>query len=147
MATDPKIIKNFTCFQGLSEEQIDAIAKISNSICYSAGYTLIKEGEPGDMIYLLIDGEIEVFFEHTATGVLRVDTVSSEEVIGCAAFVPPYIYTATEKCLTDVEVLEIDTDELRNLIKKDPDLGLQIQEHIIKTLNERILVLRQRAFS
>jgi len=147
MAIDPKMIKNFTCFQGLSEEQKAAIAKISNSLCYSAGHTLFKEGDPGDIIYLLIDGEVEVFYEHTETGVHRVDTVSSEEVVGCAAIVPPYTYTATEKCLTDVEVLEIETGELRNLIKNDPDLGLHIQEHIIKTLNERILVLRQRAFA
>lgn len=147
MATGSKMIKNFSCFQDLSEEQIDAIARISNSICYSAGYTLFKEGEPGDMIYLLIDGEVEVFYEHTETGVHLVDTVSSEEVVGCAAIVPPYTYTATEKCLTDVEVLEIETAKLHNLIENDPDLGLHIQEHIIKTLNERILVLRQRAFS
>ena len=147
MGANPLKIKNFKCFRRLSDEQVDAIAEISNSICYPAGYVLFKEGDIGNILYLLIDGEVEVLYEHLETGAHRVDTVSSEEVVGCAAIVPPYTYKAPEKCLPDVEVLEIKIDELRNLIQKDPQLGLLIQEYIIKTLNERILLLRQRLYA
>ncbi len=146
MSTDPKIIKNFTCFHGLSDEQINAIAEISNSICYPAGYVLFKEGDPGDVLYLLIEGDVEVFYKNTDTGMHKVDNVCSEEIVGCAAMVPPYVYTATEKCASDVEVLEIKIDALRDLIENDPHLGLQLQAYIIRTLNDRILALRQRAF-
>jgi len=147
MSTDPKLLRSFACFRRLSDEQVDAIAEISNSICYPAGYVLFKEGDIGNILYLLIDGEVEVLYQHLETGAHRVDTVSSEEVVGCAAIVPPYTYTATEKCLSDVEVLEIKTNELRDLIQKDPQLGLLLQEYIIKILNERILSLRQRTFA
>jgi CRP-like cAMP-binding protein len=60
--------------------------------------------------------------------------------------VPPYVYTATERALTDVEVLEIKISELRELIEIDPQMGIKIQEHIMKILNDRILELRHRAF-
>jgi CRP-like cAMP-binding protein len=59
----------------------------------------------------------------------------------------PNVYTATEKTLNDVEVLEINIEELHALIEKDPQMGLRIQEHIIKILNNRILELRHRAFN
>ncbi len=147
MSTDPKLLRSFACFHTLSDEQINAIAQISNSVCYSKGYVLFKQDDPGDFLYLLIEGDVEVLYEHAETGAHRVDTVSSEEVVGCAAIVPPYTYTATEKCLSDVEVLEIKTNELRDLIQKDPQLGLLLQEYIIKILNERILSLRQRTFA
>jgi len=146
MSTDPKLLRSFACFHTLSDEQVNAIAQISNSVCYSKGYVLFKQDDPGDFLYLLIEGDVEVLYEHAETGAQRVDTVSSEEVVGCAAIVPPYTYTATEKCLSDVEVLEIKTNELRDLIQKDPQLGLLLQEYIIKILNERILSLRQRTF-
>ncbi|MEA3326307.1 MAG: cyclic nucleotide-binding domain-containing protein [Chloroflexota bacterium] len=147
MSTDPKLLRSFACFHNLSDEQVNAIAQISNSVCYSKGYVLFKQDDPGDFLYLLIEGDVEVFYENAETGAHRVDTVSSEEVVGCAAMVPPYIYTATEKCLSDVEVLEIKTEELRGLIQKDPQLGLRLQEYIIRTLNDRVLELRRRAFA
>jgi len=147
MATDAKLIRKFECFRQLTDEQVEEIAKISNSICYQAGHVLVEEGERGEILYLLIDGDIDVFYRNPETDLEKVDTVSSEEVIGCSAMVPPYVYTATEKTLSDVEVLEIKADALRDIIQEDPDIGLKIQEHIIKILNDRILALRHRAFN
>lgn len=147
MATDAKLIRKFECFHPLTDEQVEAIAEISNSICYPAGHVLVEEGERGEILYLLIEGDIDVFYRNPETGLEKVDSVSSEEVIGCSAMVPPYIYSATEKTLSDVEVLEIKAESLRHLIEEDPDIGLKIQEHIIKVLNNRILALRHRAFS
>lgn len=147
MATDPKLIRKFECFRQLTDKQVEEIAEISNSICYPTGHVLVEEGERGEILYLLIEGDIDVFYRNPETGLEKVDTVSSEEVIGCSAIVPPYVYAATEKTLSDVEVLEIKTDALRNIIDEDPEVGLKIQEHIIKVLNDRILELRQRTFS
>jgi len=145
MSTEPKVLKQFACFESLSDEQVNALAQISNSVCYMKDHVLFEEGEPGKILYLLIDGQVEVYYKDTETGQHRVDTVSSQEAVGCSAFVPPYIYTATEKCLTDVEVLEIEIEEFRDLIQNEPHIGLVLQEHIIKVLNERILALRHRA--
>jgi CRP-like cAMP-binding protein len=145
MATEAKMIRKFECFRQLTDAQVEAVAEISNSICYTKDHVLFKEGDKGDLLYLLIDGDIEVLYE-SPEGLDRVDTVSSEEVIGCSAMVPPYVYTATERALTDLEVLEIKTSALRELIEKDPQMGIKIQEHLMKILNHRILELRHRAF-
>lgn len=147
MATDPNMIKKFSCFRDLSEDQLQGIADISNSVCYSPGYVLFEEGEQGKYLYLLIDGDVEVFFKADETDFNKVDTISSEEMAGCSAMVPPYTYTATEKALSEVEVLEIDINDLRDLIEKDPKLGLKLQQYMIETLNDRILKLRHKPFS
>ncbi|MDY6846093.1 MAG: cyclic nucleotide-binding domain-containing protein [Chloroflexota bacterium] len=145
MATEARMIRKFECFHQLTDAQVETVAEISNSICYQRGHVLLKEGDKGDLLYLLIEGDIEVLYENPE-GLDRVDTVSSEEVIGCSAMVPPYVYTATERALNDVEVLEIEMSELRDLIEKDPQMGLKIQEHIMKILNDRILELRHRTY-
>lgn len=147
MATDPNMIKKFSCFHDLSEAQLQAIADISNSVCYSPGYVLFEEGEQGKYLYLLIDGDVEVFFKADDKDFNKVDTISSEEMAGCSAMVPPHTYTATEKALSEVEVLEIDINDLRDLIGNDPELGLKLQQYMIQTLNDRILKLRHKPFS
>ena len=147
MATDVNVIRRFDCFRHLTDEQVEAIAKISNSVCYPKGHVLFEEGQKGDYLYLLVDGDVDVFYTNPKTGLEKVDTISSDEIVGCSAMVPPYVYAATQRTLSDVEVLEIGIEQLREIIDNDPRIGLSIQEHIIKILNDRILELRHRAIS
>jgi CRP-like cAMP-binding protein len=147
MATEPNMIRKFSCFREMTDEQVQLIAKISNSICYPPDHVLFKEGEEGKILYLLIQGDVDIFYKTDKTDLNRVDTVSSEEIVGCSAMVPPYKYTATVQTLNEVEVLEIETQELRQLIDQDPHLGMKIQAYMIKILMDRILALRNRGFT
>jgi len=133
MPTDPNVLQDFSCFRDLSDEQLEVIAQFTDAVCYPSGYTLFEEGKTGEHLYFLVKGE---------AGQVQVDTLSGEEVIGCAALIAPYAYNATERSLTEVEVLEVDVDALRQLMEKDCHLGFSLQQHIIRVLMERILDLR-----
>ena len=145
MSTDPNFLRDFSCFRDLSEEQLKAIAQFTDAVCYPPGHVLFKEGKPGERLFFLVKGDVEVLYHIGEVGQIHVDTVSGEEVIGCAALVEPYTYTATERSLTEVEVLEVDATALRQLMEKDCHLGLSIQRHVIRVLMERILDLRLAA--
>ena len=147
MATEAKMIRKFECFRQLTDAQVEAIAEISNSICYTEGHVLFEEGDEGKILYLLIQGDVEVFYETDKHDLDKVDVVSSEEVVGCTAMVPPFVYNATVRVLNEVEVLEIELQALRELIEEDPHLGIKIHEYMIKILLDRILELRNRGFS
>jgi len=59
--------------------------------------------------------------------------------------VEPHLYAATERSITDIEVLEIDIESLKKLIQENNQLGLRIYENIIKIMTRRILELRLAA--
>ena len=145
MPTDAKYLREFSCFHKLTEDQAKALAQITNAVCYPAGYILFEEGKPGERLFFLVKGEVEILYQIGETGPVKVDTVTGEEIVGCSALVAPYVYTATERCLSEVEVLEVDAVELRDLMQKDCRLGLSLQQHIISVLMERILDLRLEA--
>jgi CRP/FNR family cyclic AMP-dependent transcriptional regulator len=142
MATDPKYLRKISCFSGLSDEQLEKLARISNALCYPAHHTLFEEGKPGKHLYFLVKGEVEVFYNIGESGQVRVDTVSDEEMVGCAALVEPFTYTATERSLTEVEMLEIDAEALREMMREDCWLGFSIQQSVIRLLMDRILNFR-----
>ncbi len=119
-----------------------SIAEITNAVCYPEGYVLFEEGKPGERIFFLVKGKVEVLYQIGEAGQVRVDTVGDEEVIGCSALIEPYTYSATEISLTEVEVLEIDLNALRQLMARDCQLGFAIQQQIISVLMMRILNLR-----
>lgn len=142
MATDPVYLRDYSCFHSLSDEHLKAIAQITDTICYLPGHVLFEEGQPGTRLFFLIKGDVEVFYNIGEAGQARVDTVSGEEVVGCSALVEPYTYAATERSLTETEVLEVDAVALRELMKKDCTFGFLVQQHIIGILMKRILDLR-----
>lgn len=142
MATDPMFLRDFSCFRDLSEDQLNAVAQITNAVCYLPNHILFKEGETGKNLFFLARGEVEVYFRIGEDERVRVDTVSGEEIVGCSAMVEPYVYTATEKALTEVEVLEVDIQSLREMMEKDCALGFKLQQQMIKVLMDRITDLR-----
>jgi CRP-like cAMP-binding protein len=93
-------------------------------------------------MYVLVDGEIEVFFAIGEAGIVQVDLIEPGEIFGCSALVPPYIHTSTARPKTRIEVLEVDAFSLCKLFKDDPRLAVSIQQHIIQGLLARIVNLR-----
>lgn len=142
MPTDPEYLRDFSCFRNLSDDQVNSLAEITNAVCYPPDYVLFEEGKPGERLFFLVKGDVEVLYKIGEAGQVRVDKVSGEEVVGCSALVEPYTYAATERSLTEVEVLETDVGALRVLMQNDCSLGFSIQQHIIRILMDRVLDLR-----
>jgi CRP/FNR family transcriptional regulator, cyclic AMP receptor protein len=142
MATDAALLKDFSCFRDLTDDQINKIAQFTNAVCYPPKHVLFEEGQAGERIYFLVNGEVEVLYRIGEDGMVPVDIVCGEEVVGCTALVDPYTYAATERSLSEIEVLEVDTASLRALMQQDLELGYKIQQHIIEILMGRITNLR-----
>ena len=142
MPTDPNFLRDFSCFRDLSEEQLEVIAQITDAVCYPPNRILFQEGKPGEHLFFLVKGDVEVFYRIGEAGQVHVDTISGEDAVGCSALVEPYTYTATERSLTEVDVLEIDAASLRKLMQKDCRLGFSLQQQIIRVLMARVLNLR-----
>jgi len=62
--------------------------------------------------------------------------------MGCSALMEPYMYAATNRSLTEVEVLEVNIPKLVELMEKDCKLGMAIQKQLIQFLKEYIMKLR-----
>jgi CRP-like cAMP-binding protein len=142
MPTDPGYVKNFSCFRGLSEDQQQAVADLATAVCYPEGYVLFEEGKPGEHLFLLAKGQVEILYEIGENSPARVDLISGEEILGCCTLVPPYVYTSTARCLTEVEVLEIEGEALRQLMREDCSLGFTIQQATMQVLLDRVMVFR-----
>ena len=145
MSVDPTYLQKFVCFQNLSDEQRKSVAELAEAKCFYPEYTLFEENDPGDFLYLLAEGEVEVLYSISESGPTRVDQVAAEEIVGCSALVPPYVYTSTTRSLTEIEVLMIDVRALRDLMREDCPLGFSIQQHFMRVLMDRVMNLRLRS--
>lgn len=142
MASEFDLFHKYPLFSGLSTEQLHAVSELCQDECFYPGYTLFEDGEPATKMYVLVDGEIEVFFAIGEAGIVEVDRVGPGEIFGCSALVPPYLHTSTARAKTQIEVLELDMPALRELFENDPRLAVSIQQQVIQCLLSRIIDLR-----
>ncbi len=142
MPTDPDRLERYACFRALTEDQRQAIAQLAREECFYPGHVLFREGGRGTQLYMLDIGEVEIMYHIGEEDLVRVDTVSGGEIIGCSSLIEPYTYSSTARCITEIETLILDADALRKLMEEDCQIGYSIQKDLIQILLDRVTDLR-----
>lgn len=101
---------------------------------YRDGEIIVREGEPGSEMFLIISGEVKIVKEKEG-----VETVLAYlkpgEIFGEMALVEENsLRSATAKAHGDTTVLAMDKAEFLNQIHRDPELAFQI----LKSLCQRL---------
>ncbi|MCD6425198.1 MAG: cyclic nucleotide-binding domain-containing protein [Anaerolineales bacterium] len=142
MPTNPDRLTRYTCFRALTEDQRQAVAQLAREECFYPGHILFQDEKPGTHLYMLATGEVEVLYNVGEDNPTHVDALGEGEILGCSSLIDPYMYSSTARCLSEIETLVLDAEELRKLMEKDCQIGYSIQKHIIQMLLDRILELR-----
>jgi len=54
------LLKGVPLFAGLSEQYVESIAKLARARSYSAGQTIITQGEKGVGLYVIVSGAVQI---------------------------------------------------------------------------------------
>lgn len=100
-----------------------------------AGETLFEAGEPGNAMYLVIEGRIDV-----RVGEATVETVGMHGILGEMALIDLSPRSATAVAATGAEVAVIDRDVFLTLVGESPAFSLYVMRIMakrIRHMNER----------
>lgn len=100
---------------------------------YNNGDIIIKQGEPGDCMYVIQSGEVEIIMDKDGTEI-QIAKRKTGDFIGEMALFSREVRSATVKAFGEVRVLTVDKKNLLKSIQKDPSLAFRI----IETLSKRI---------
>jgi CRP-like cAMP-binding protein len=100
------LLRAIPLFAVLEPETVEALAAALERRSLPAGTVVIAQGDPGDCVYLVAAGELEVWHGGRPTGgLIRGD------VFGEIALTEDSPRTATVLAVTDVELMSIGRDE------------------------------------
>ena len=88
---------------------------------FKAGQTIFKEGEMGDVMYVLMEGEIEVQIHGKVVG-----TFQPIEVVGEMAVIDPQPRSATVLAKTDCKLAPINQKRFEFLVQQKPQFAIYI---------------------
>lgn len=122
-------------------EDLSQITGIEHARTYAAGEVIFEEGQPGECMYLVLSGEIEVSVEGRP-----INTLGPGSIFGEMALVDDQPRSATLKAASSSRLVPVDYDRFKRLVQQSPDFALQVMG-IMSTRLRRLLeeeVKRQR---
>jgi len=144
VACDSHLLAELELFEHVTEEDRASLAEFIDIRRLEAGETLFKTGEPGESLYIVRDGEVELFIRDTAGQKILLAIAGNGEVFGELALLDRGPRTATAMALTDTELLELDREDLLLLFHKSPTAALRLLAAMSQMTRKADELLRTR---
>jgi CRP/FNR family cyclic AMP-dependent transcriptional regulator len=126
MAVEPSAIEDVEFFKLLGDEDRLALAEVVDLVKLGNGETLFRAGDPGEGLFLMRSGEVELSVRDNAGQKIILDITKSGDFFGEIALLDSGARTASAVALTDSELIELDRDDLLLLFQKKPDAALSM---------------------
>jgi signal transduction histidine kinase/RimJ/RimL family protein N-acetyltransferase len=108
-------------FTGLAPAELAGIRSVATEHELAPGDVLMAEGEPGDALYLVLEGDLAVT-KQASSGERAIATVGPGAVQGEIAVLGGGPRLATVRALTPVRVLRLGRDDLFDVIAREPGI-------------------------
>jgi uncharacterized membrane protein len=126
MACDVSLLAGIEMFELLHEDDRRALADVVDSIKLKPGEILFQAGEPGESLFTVRSGSIELFIKDNVGQKIVLTIAEEGDLFGELSLLDSGPRTATAVALTDVELLVLDRDDLLLLFQKRPDAALNM---------------------
>src|SRR5919206_2093077 len=126
MPVDPAALEGIEFFNLLGEEDRRALSEVVDLVKLEDNQTLFRAGEPGESLFLVREGEVELFIKDTAGQKIILDITRSGDFFGEIALLDAGPRTATAVALTKTELIALDRDDLMLLFGKNPEAALHM---------------------
>lgn len=124
---DP-MIKRVSLFAALTADELRHLSSHAVKRLARAGTPLLKQGDPGDSLFILRDGVLEVRISQNGQPEIAVGQIRAGDVFGEMSVLLGEPRTATILPVTDSMVTEITRDTLSHLMHTRPELASYLAE-------------------
>ncbi len=131
-----EILRKSYLFAKLSNEELSEVAKVLREETYEPGAYVVKEGDPGESLYLVATGGVNVTKEpdNHFLSYLGAGGYFGE----MALFLPNSRRTASCVAMLKTTCLILEKSALEGFCLSRPAIGVKIYQEIIRALAERL---------
>jgi HEAT repeat protein len=134
-------LKGMELFDVVPGEDLVAVAKVAHEVRFASGTTLVKQGEIGDSLYFILDGEVQIMVDEGQ----EVAKLGPESVLGEMSILSRGHRTASAVAVTEISALKIDRQDFKDLMVENPELSQGIIKVLVRRLEDANRKLAQAA--
>lgn len=144
MPAEVTLLEDVAFFKLLDADERRELAAVLDEARFAGGATLFKIGDPGDSLYLVHTGEVELFVkDHTGEKIL-LTIARPGDLFGELSLLDGGPRAATAVALQDTELLVLDRGDLLRFLRKKPDAALDLMTVMGQRLRQSDELLRGR---
>eukprot|EP00602_Paraphysomonas_sp_CaronLab_P010418 CAMPEP_0185025144 /NCGR_PEP_ID=MMETSP1103-20130426/8214_1 /TAXON_ID=36769 /ORGANISM="Paraphysomonas bandaiensis, Strain Caron Lab Isolate" /LENGTH=758 /DNA_ID=CAMNT_0027558279 /DNA_START=58 /DNA_END=2331 /DNA_ORIENTATION=+ len=127
-----RVLENITLFSNLTEREKSKVSRSFQFETFSAGTTIVREGDRGRKFYIIKDGSAKVII-----GEEEVGTLESGQYFGEMALLDDEVRKASVVATTACECFALDRPTFNRILGSLQDIMARETEQRLSTLNEK----------
>ena len=142
-----ELLKQSRIFEGLGEDELQQITKISQLAKFNKGERIFNFGDAAEHLFIVKEGEIELRFQVTYQNLSHevcLERKCRGEPLGWSALTEPYRYTLSAYSVTSSELLQMGHKELIELCESDNHLGYVLMRNIARLIARRFMLTQEK---
>ena len=133
-------LRKVPLFAHLTLEQLETISQLMHPVEYLAGEIMMRQGDPGKELYVLLEGEARAYRNYGTDSQIYLSTMQPVSYIGEIAILDQSDRTATVLVTEDARLLTLGAEPFMELILQTPAISFEI----FRVLTERIRSAERR---
>ena len=137
---DVSLIKQARIFADLEEDELQRVAEICKEQQFRSGKTIFKEGDPGNRLYIISEGEVRISRDVPGSGEEALTVLKPGACFGEMAVFDRSERSTDAIANKDCTLVTITRSDFELLLDFDRDLGFKILWSVVRLLSERLRV-------
>jgi len=93
----------------------------ADTVSFDAGQVIFEKGDPGDFMYAIIEGEVEIL-----VGEKVIETVGPDGLVGEMALIDKNPRSATVRATTACKLAPVDVKRFTHIVAQNPYFALKV---------------------
>jgi signal transduction histidine kinase len=140
---DLALLHRVPLFAELDEEDLQGVAASGKPVDLAEGEVLAGEGEPGDALFVIVSGELQVVKRSRTTDV-PIAVLGPGEIVGEMSIFEAQPRMASVRAVSATRVIRIERDEIVELLRTRPTATLSMLRTVMGRLRSTEAMLRER---
>ncbi len=142
MTTPSELLADVPLFAFLDEGERGALAERVGQMSVKAGTVLFRRGDPGDELYVVRKGVVEIFFKNDTGERLVLETARAGDFFGEISLLDAGPRTASAVATEDLEAFVVDRVDLEAFLAQHPAAAMDLLTAMGRRLRETARLLR-----
>jgi len=133
------LLSNVSVFSLMKKEDLQRIAKLAQYHLFREGDVIIREGDHGRQLFIIVSGKVEIIKDLGEKNERRLRIFGPHSYFGEMALIDGLVRSASVVAKKDTQVLSLDQLNLRQEIEKYPTLAIEL----LQMLSRRVRAIEK----
>ncbi len=140
---DVEMLRNIPLFVGLPTARLKLIAYTAEVVQFESGEVIVRQGDPADAVYIIVEGEAEVWITDDNGRDIQLNTMGRHSLFGEIAVLCHGRRTTTVRAKDRVVTFKISAKLFLDLVRQSPEIGMQVMTVLAERLERTTARLQQ----